>query len=385
MRAITGASMSKKLSATALLILLTTYYSQVVSWHCDVIPLAEMLKNNSHITYTQCQAAFPFKYKKIPLADDHFLHPYQGTFKETFFITIPQGTVFGLDGWVLIDDTLINELIWQRVYLAKDELQKAKQTPLIKKNGRVAVIAQFGYFYYYHWMLEILGRLALLEMQGIEYDFLYVPITAPFMRESLDLWGIDPNIIIDASNDFRITADELIVPSLVSDVTIDGISRLAHYIPSYIVHYIKAKLLHAAEQKKLKFQHDKKIFISRKDASSRKIINEDELFALLKTKGFKRYYLTQMSLLEQISLFHNAEIIISSVGSGLTNILFCNPNVQLIELYQARRDTTIWNLSQMVGIHNHLCIKTIDFIDEREGQYDTIIPLDIIKNLPIYD
>jgi len=339
------------------------------------------MENNNQIKYMPCYPARPFIYKELPLTTNHYLHPYTGLFKETFILTIAQGQVTGLDGWIIVEDCLINELIWQNVYLHKDVLHEAKRNTLVVKEGRVAVIAQTGHLYYYHWMVEVLGRLALLEMQGIEYDYLYVPMITPYMKETLELWGINPSKIIIASDDTMVTADELIVPSLVSHVVVHGLPRLVHYIPDYLVHYIRTKLLHAVEQQELAHQFNKKVFISRQDASARKIINEDEVFALFEAQGFARYHLTQLSILEQILLFKNAEIIVGTIGSGLTNILFCHPNVQIIELYQARRDSTIWNLSQMIGLHNHQCIKTTEFIEQREGQYDTEIPLEVIHEV----
>lgn len=351
------------------------------SWHCDIIPLSQIMENNSQIKYMPCFPARPFTHKELPLTTNHWLHPYTGLFKETFILNIPKGQVTGLDGWILVDDCLIQELIWQNVYLHKEVLHAAKQNPPVAKEGRVAVITQTGHSYYYHWMVEVLGRLALLEMQNIEYDYLYVPMTAPYMKETLELWGINPSKIILASDDTIVIADELIVPSLVSHVVVHGLPRLVHYIPDYLVQYIRTKLLHALEQRKFTYQFNKKVFISRQDASARKIINEDEVFALFEAQGFTRYHLTKLSILEQILLFKNAETIVGSLGSGLTNILFCNPQVQLIELYQARRDSTIWNLSQMVGLANHHCIKTTEFIEQREGQYDTEISLEVIHEV----
>jgi hypothetical protein len=356
-------------------------YLYADSWHCDVLPIDQILKSNSSVNYIACSQATPFEYHRLPLTDDHYLHPYYGTFNETFILTIDQGNVYGRDGWVLLNDTLIHELIWQEVYLTKSQLQEAKKNPFIKKAGRVAVIAQTGYSYYYHWMVEVLGRLALLEMNGISYDYLYAPASSAFMKQTLQLWGVDPSKIIEASDDYIVTADQLIVPSLVGRAAVDGCPRLVHYIPDYIVRYIRAKLLWAVEKQEQVSQFNKKIFISRQDASARKIINEDEVFSLLLTHGFERYHLTRMSLIDQIMLFKNAEVIVSVLGSGLTNLMFCNPEVQVIELYQARRDSTIWNLSQMVGLQNHTCVKTTDFIDHYEGQYDTIIPLNIIEEV----
>jgi len=347
------------------------------SWQLNVSAISDLMKINDQISYVPFYPAFPFEYEKLPLTNDH----YKGFFHETFILTIPQGQVFGLDGWVIVNDSLINELIWQRVYPAEVALQRAKENPVIIKEGRIAVIAQSGYNYYYHWIVEVLGRLALLEMQGVEYDFLYVPIHAPYMKETLQLWGIDSSKIIIATDDYMVSADTLIVPSLVANVSVDGCPRLVHYIPSYIVHYVRAKLLRNIEQQKHDYQFNKKVFISRQDASMRKVINEDEVFALFEAQDFVRYHLTKMSVIEQIALFNNAEIIVGSLGSGLTNLIFCNPDVQIIELYQARRDCTIWNLSQMVGLQHHRCIKTTDFIDQYEGQYDTLMPLDVIEEL----
>jgi hypothetical protein len=351
------------------------------SWYCQTASLTDIMQNNNQISYMPCKIATAFEHKKLPLTDNHFLHPYNGFFTETFILTIPQGKVFGRDGWVLVNDILIQELIWQNVYLPKHTLQEAKKSPPLIKKGRVAVITQTGYHYYYHWLVEVLGRLALLEMQGIEYDFIYVPTHLAYMKQTLALWGIDSTKIIEASDDYILEADELIVPSLVSSVIVAGCPRLVHYIPSYIVQYIRAKLLNAIKQYENVYQFNTKIFISRQDASARNIINEDEVFALLEQFGFQRYHLTKMSIKEQIILFKNAEIIIGPLGSGLSNILFCNPDVKMRELYQARRDCTIWNLSQMVGIHDHQCIQTTDFIDENEGQYNTFMSLDIIKEV----
>jgi capsular polysaccharide biosynthesis protein len=228
----------------------------------------------------------------------------------------------------------------------------------------------------------VLGRLALLEIEGKDFDYVYVPTHAAYMKETLELWGIPPSKIIEARDDTMVIADELIVPSLVSSVAVAGCPRLVHYVPTYIVAYVRTKLLKAIEAKNYRYQGNKKIFISRQDASSRKILNEDEIFELLRDQGFERYFLTLMSIPEQILLFKNAETIVSAIGSGLTNIIFCDPTTRIIELYQARRDCTIWNLSQMVGLEkNHLCVKTTEFIDQNEGQYDTLVPREIINEL----
>jgi Glycosyltransferase 61 len=373
----------KKCIVTFILFVTISLCPLTHTWQCNSISLSEALRTHPEIEFSPFLDQHPFVNPPMPLATntDQYLHPYTGIFKQTFILTIPKGQVYGLDGWTPIDDSLINELVWQNVFLAKDMLERAKRNPIREIKGRVAVITQSGFGYYYHWVAEVLGRLALLEMKKIEYDFLYVPNTAPYMLETLQLWGVNPSKIIVASDDIIVKADELIVPSLVSGVFVNGCPRLVHYIPRYLITYIKSKLLISALQHQNKNHFCKRVFISRQDAASRKIVNEDEVFAALEAHGFVRYHLTKLSLIEQIQLFNNAEIIMGTLGSGLTNVLFCNSNTKIIELYQARRDCTIWNLSHMAGVENHYCIKTTDFIDAREGQYDTAIPVEIINQV----
>lgn len=365
----------------SLLFIILTFSSTIhaTSWFYEAKSLIETLKINKNIKYLHCYDATSFEYEKLPIADSHYLHPYKGLFKEAFILNIPQGQVFGMDGWVLADETLIDELIWQNVFPSKEALQKAKENKPVAISGRVAVIAQSGYTYYYHWIAEVLGRLALMELHGIDYDFLYVPTRMPYMKETLQLFGVDPAKIIEASDDFVFTADELIVPSLVAAVRTEGCPRLVHYSPKNILFHIRNKLLSGAEQQQTP-QFSRKVFLSRKDASARRMLNEDDVFALFEAKGFKRYVLSTMSIVDQISLFKNAEIIVGALGSNLTNVIFCNNNVRVFDLFQARRDCTIYYLCQNLGL-DYQCVKTVDFIDQNDGQFDTIVPLNIIEDL----
>ena len=64
-----------------------------------------------------------------------------------------------------------------------------------------------------------------------------------------------------------------------------------------------------------------KILISRREATSRRLINEDEVLSLLSRHGFEAVTLDGLSLSTQIELFKNATHIVAVHGAGLTNIL----------------------------------------------------------------
>jgi capsular polysaccharide biosynthesis protein len=68
----------------------------------------------------------------------------------------------------------------------------------------------------------------------------------------------------------------------------------------------------------------KKIYISRRDArDNRNLINEKEIEKYLANKGFKIIQASQLNIHQKINILENAEIIISTFGSALSNFFFC--------------------------------------------------------------
>jgi capsular polysaccharide biosynthesis protein len=147
----------------------------------------------------------------------------------------------------------------------------------------------------------------------------------------------------------------------------------------WIIEYLRSKCLPAAEQAAINHNFSKKIFISRKDTLLRNMINEDEIFELFEAYGFKRYCLGQMSIIEQVLLFKNAETIVAAHGSGLTHLIFCNPGTQLIEIFQARSDCSYWYLSQTLGLRYHY-ILTMPFAFDCFAPDNTTVPIPLIQD-----
>ncbi len=353
------------------------------AWHCDLISLQQICSLNPSVLYEPCYDEILFEYNKLPFDRDYILHPYQGKFLSSYIVTIPQGRVIGCDGLIIFNKKLVRDFVWQNCFILRSIWDKFLEKNVLEVSGKIAVLAQAGHTYYYHWLVEVLGRLALLEMQKIEYDYLYVPYNRPFMKETLALWGVDASKIIEASDEYVLQAEELIVPSLVAQAKTDGIPRLTHYIPEYIVTYVKNKLLAGYEKQHHDFNFSKKVFISREDATARKMLNEQDVFKYFEKHGFKKYILSKMPIIEQITLFKEADIIIGSLGSGMSNVIFCKPDVKIFDIFQQRCDCTIFYICQTLGLEYHP-IKTMDFIDTNDGQYDSVVPLGSLEQILQY-
>ena len=75
----------------------------------------------------------------------------------------------------------------------------------------------------------------------------------------------------------------------------------------------------------------KKILI-RRSGKTRGIANFDELETALKERGWSVLDLEGLSFSDQIALFAGASHIVAEHGAALTNLLWCRPGCQVLEL-----------------------------------------------------
>jgi capsular polysaccharide biosynthesis protein len=367
---------------TKLILFLTLLPIATHTKHWETIPLAKLLAQNPSIHYQKCFDPCPFAYKKYPHSYNPSSQPNGGYFKETFILTIPDGKVQSY-GMVTVDNKYIQEMIWKNFEHNLWALKEFNDDQTIRIAGRVAVIGQAAHQNYFHWITEILCRLALLELAEIEYDYLYVPQDSHFMIETLQLWGIDPEKIITPQEGYCIQAQTIILPSMVSNTDQARGPLFSCYVQPHLIKYVKDKLLTAAQNTNIDTRHlSKRIFVSRKDAPQRQILNEDEVFALFEPLGFVRYQLSKLSVVEQILLFANAEIIVSPQGTGLANTIFCTKKVKIIELLQGLNDCTFWYLSQTLDL-NYSVVQTVPFFIDYMTAWktDTTMPLPLIEKI----
>ena len=77
---------------------------------------------------------------------------------------------------------------------------------------------------------------------------------------------------------------------------------------------------------------DKKIYVTREDSSYRRIVNEADIVPILRAKGYKVINPQLYKIDEQIRIFSQADKVIAPHGSNLSNIIFCKPGTQIIEV-----------------------------------------------------
>ena len=124
----------------------------------------------------------------------------------------------------------------------------------------------------------------------------------------------------------------------------------------------------------------KRIYISRKKANYRKVVNEDDILPLLEAYNVQTYCLEDLSVWEQMELFRHAELIISPHGSGLANICFCGEDVRILEIYsQWYQDSSFRILSHVLGYDYNYTISKTDSIENVIPQNeDMVVDVEVI-------
>jgi capsular polysaccharide biosynthesis protein len=97
---------------------------------------------------------------------------------------------------------------------------------------------------------------------------------------------------------------------------------------------------------------NRRIFLSRADATRRRFRDEHLLWDKLKKRGFEKVEFAAMSLAEQIDCMRRAEAVVAPHGAGLTNLVWADPGTKVAELFAKEYiNACYWLIADMLGQH----------------------------------
>ncbi|WP_434222754.1 tetratricopeptide repeat protein [Limnospira platensis CENA597] len=273
--------------------------------------------------------------------------------------------------------------------LAKDGLTEAEAIA-----GTVAVVSGISGNVYFHWMVDVLPRLEILRQAGYNWqdiDRIVVnSIRHPFQRETLQRLGIPEAKIVESDIHPHIQADQLLVPDFAGPVGYPPPWVLAWHRRTWLqedtlgVNLNSEGFLELSDTQKSKLgqKTPKLIYISRHSAKYRRLLNEEAIAALLQQRGFITISPETLSVAEQAQVFSQAEVIVASHGSGLTNLIFCQPETTIIELMSPHYIRPyFWGLSRQLGLHHYYITgEALDCYPLRQLMYPTALTEDIWIN-----
>jgi capsular polysaccharide biosynthesis protein len=195
---------------------------------------------------------------------------------------------------------------------------------------------------YFHWMTDVLPKIEIAASTLTNSGAVNVvtnSVCKEYQKLTLQHLGFKFDNIIPLDKYNFIKCQELIVASP---------TCLSGNVPLWIVQFLRKAFSSwmVADSSK-----PDKIFISRAKSTKRRLSNENELWSLLSKKGFKKVYLEDMSLQDQVGTFYNASWIMGVHGAGFTNLCFSKAGAQIIEIFSPSYvNQCFWTIASQVGL-----------------------------------
>ncbi len=215
-------------------------------------------------------------------------------------------------------------------------------------SGHAALLGNRNAKNYYHWMNDVLPRLAVLERAGIALDsidhFLVDPLVHPFQAESLARFGIEEDRLLTIDRVEYLTAEELFVP-------VYGSNSLGLRQGAWNPRFLRDRLGTGAPDADAP-RPTRRLWISRGTEGARAVRNETEVLAALAPLGFETVRCERLSVAEQAALFADAATVLGPHGAGLSNIAFCRPGTLVVELFGTHIEPCFWTLAETTGLRH---------------------------------
>ncbi len=259
-------------------------------------------------------------------------------------VTLRGGRSCGADGAVITCNGRLLREYSGCFFVAKDShpLMHRLHYPPVRDLGGTTVVLGFPKSgNYYHWLFDVLPRLETLDsrVSDEQLDQYLVDCRHAFQRESLQLLGIPLERCISPKTKSHYRCEKLLVPSLPRGVSQNCIA------------FLRNAFLAPVEEGSHKGSRSKRLYITRAGCTRRRVTNENEVIEALQAYGFECIDPARLSFAEQIATFRNADWIVAAHGGALSNLVFCQPDCRVIEIFSPNYvNTCFWQISCGVGL-----------------------------------
>ena len=225
---------------------------------------------------------------------------------------------------------------------------------------------------YFHWIYDAVPYLYsyfVAKQKTPELKILINPPDSepdlyPFVYETLELLGIgkDDLIFLNAKTEY----ETIVIGSSLTH------NRMSLKPPHSNVFHIMDSMPGTPST-------IKRIYVSRRTwtreksnnigtdyTAQRRCVNEDALVEMLEDYGFEEVFCEDLSMEEKIGLFRNAEVVIGPIGGGLSNILFCKPETNVISINSPEFFPTNERLKHALNHTNLVMFDDTEFVDRKK-------------------
>ncbi len=195
---------------------------------------------------------------------------------------------------------------------------------------------------YWHWTVELLPKIGLLDLLGIEPSevaaFVVNMAGAKYEAETLEELLPTGVKIIPSTKRLHLSADRLVAFSS---------SPHRYDFHPRAIHWLNDMRPRSGDKKK-------KIFVTRASAKKRRILNEQQLISALVELGFEVCDPAKLSVREQREIFRQAGAVVGCHGAGLTNLVWCERGTCVVEIHAPSEPGLFyWRVCETLGLRYH--------------------------------
>lgn len=263
------------------------------------------------------------------------------TFQEPFLASLPSARMLGPEGSIISsDDGIIAESTWERGLFQRDRIYHRLHLPAPQRlSGSYYALTSRFWNNYYHWIIETLPRLFAYSSVSNERPKLIVnsPL-ADWQIESLQLLGFGRENLFFLDKGYY-SFEQLHFPS---DVGINPV----------MLNWLQTTLSRTTSAA----APSKRVYITRRAATRRRLLNETELEPLLREQGFIIAELEKLPFTEQTRLFAEAEMIVGLHGAGLTNMVWAPAGCSVLEIMHPNHVGAMYYMLAEVLQHRYVSL-----------------------------
>jgi capsular polysaccharide biosynthesis protein len=239
-------------------------------------------------------------------------------------------------------------------------------------QAKLYVSIHNSYSGYYHWLLECLPK--LLEAKKVLGDFtLLLPDSyrADFHNDTLRLLGVSEMERLLPATVYRVP--ELVLPYF--DEPMGSYSAA-------VLEELRSTLLHVTHTARIA-GGPTRLYVSRRKAERRKVVNEPAVEALMHEFGFQAVCFEDYTFAQQVQLCANAEALVSIHGAGLSNMLFLPTGAAVIEFrkFDAGENCFFSELAATLRHQYHLQYCAAAEEGQSVQDADVVVPIDELRTV----
>jgi len=205
--------------------------------------------------------------------------------------------------------------------------------------GWYATLSYPSAFAYFHWVVESLPRMRLLEPYISALDGVFVPEgLTPSMQESLILLGLRAKQLIPMQISSHFAPEHLLVPAFCAGLD----------MPNWAPEYLRSRVLDTPPP-----IVNRRLYLSRGKTARRRLLNEEALLPILARHGFDVVHPQDLGFKEQAQLFASARCVIGPSGAALTNAIFLAPGgaLAVLQPHSGMGPHVFYSLASAAGLH----------------------------------